>query len=315
MKLPTFQPSTSFLQDYEMPCMVTRVRNSAFPGLAFEHIAECEEDPECEIFLRGPVKNSISPWQQKFLDQLFEQEGLAAAVAEGMKEYASSSKWGGKNYAELAEEDRKKINEHGIAPHITISTIVIDEVKRQVILRADTIIDGNLDEHGISIYLKKDRWRFDTAEYFDRYAATLLGTEAERIEFAKKLLDKKYPVSTGMPLETDLGPIIGDWIVDVPESTKLLKQLWTPQEARDLIPREAEALLITAETIRTVILKPKFEELRIADVVRCERRGGKVIASVQWRTKAGPVSFESSYWTTGEILVSSVGKFYRRKKT
>lgn len=314
MKLPSFQPSTSFLGNYELPCMVARVKNSAFSGLAFEHIAECGDDPECEIFLRGPKENFISPWQQKFLGQLIEQEGLAAAVAEGMKEYAASSKWGGKNYAKLAAEDRRKIKEHGIAPHITISTIVIDEVKDQVMLRADTIIDGNLDEHGISIYLKRGRWRFDTAEYFDHYATTLFGSEVQRIEYAKKLLDKTYPVGTGIPLETDLGPIIGDWIVDVPESTKLLKRLWTPQEARDLIPHDSEALLISAETIRKVILEPTYKEISNVEVMRCQRRGGKVVVYVEWPTQFGPRGFESEYWWTGEILVTSVGKIYRRRE-
>jgi hypothetical protein len=314
MKLPSFQPSTHFLNEYELPCIVARVKNSEFPGLAFEHIAECGEDPDCEIFLRGPIENAISPWQQKILDQLFEQEGLSAAVAEGMKEYASSSKWGGKNYAELAEEDRQKIKEHGIAPHITISTIVIDEVKHQVILRADTIVDGNLDEHGISIYLNKDRWRFDTAEYFDRYAATLLGSEEQQVKRAWKLLDKMYPVSAGMSLETDLGPIIGDWIVDVPESTKLLKMLWTPEKARDFGPHESETMSITSETIRTVIVAPTYRADRNAEVVRCQRWGGKVIVYVEWHTPHGPQGFESGYWWTGEILVTSVGRIYRRTK-
>lgn len=313
MKIPEFNRTDDFLGYVDIPCLLAKVKNSELSGVAFRYIAECEEDPDCKIYLRGRKPEKISPWQQEILDQLFEQEGLAAAVAEGMKEYASSSKWGGKNYAELAEEDRQKIKEHGIAPHITISTIVIDEVKHQVILRADTIIDGNLDEHGISIYLNKDRWRFDTAEYFDHHAATLMGTEAQQIKRAWKLLDTMYPVSAGMSLETDLGPIIGDWIVDVPESLKLRRKLWTPQKARDSIPHDSETLSVTSETIRTVVVTPTYKVDRTVEVVRCERWGGKVVAYVEWHTNFGPQGFESGYWCTGGTLVTSVGKIYRRR--
>ena len=137
MKIPEFNRTDDFLGYVDIPCLFAKVKNSELPGVAFRHIAECEEDPDCDIYLRGRKLDKISPWQQEILTQIFEKDGLAAAVTEAMKEYETSPKWAGEGYVHLAEEDRQKIKEHGIAPYITISVIVIDEVRRKVILRAD----------------------------------------------------------------------------------------------------------------------------------------------------------------------------------
>src|SRR5262249_15870831 len=127
-------------------------------------------------------------------------------------------------------EDRLKIRQYGIAAYITVSAIVIDENKHRVILRADTVIDGNLDEHGITIFLSKERWRFDTADYFIRYAVNV--ADCEEIwtwQSAKKKWDTLYPpgelIETG---EAAAGLLVGTWDLNVPESKALLKRLGAP---------------------------------------------------------------------------------------
>lgn len=180
MKIPAFKPSKRFLDDLKLPCLVAKVKNSKLPGLAKLHIAEFKEDDVCEIYLRGKNPKKISPWQRGVLKELFEDEELPVAVDTGLKEYATSRKWGGNNYADLFAEDRQKIKKHGILPYIVLDTVVIDDEKREVILSASTVIDGNLDEHGITIYRRKDRWRFDDADYFIRYHA----------DFGEDLLDE-----------------------------------------------------------------------------------------------------------------------------
>ncbi len=169
MKLPKFKLSNKFLGDLKLPCLTATIKYSKLPGVAHRHVAEFEDDGDCVIYLRGRDQKEISPWQQETLDRLFSNEGLAAAVTEGMKEYETSDEWDGKDYAELSQEDRARIREHGIAAYVFLSAVVIDELLHETMLCGQTIIDGNLDEHGITVYFNKGRWHFDTADYSTRY--------------------------------------------------------------------------------------------------------------------------------------------------
>ncbi len=231
MKIPEFNRTDDFLGYVDIPCLLAKVKNSELPGVAFRHIAECEEDPDCKIYLRGRKLEKLSPWQQEILTKLFEKDGLAAAVTEAMKEYETSPKWAGEGYVHLAVEDRQKIKEHGIAPYITISVIVIDEVRRKVILRADTVIDGNLDEHGISIFLSKERWRFEYADYFVNYQAVLGNDSPDTQEqLQRERRQQKWvvlfpPAPPEIPLEHDHSILYGRWELDVVETNKLREQL------------------------------------------------------------------------------------------
>ena len=227
-----------------------------------------------------------------------------------MKEYETSSEWGGKNYAEVSVEYRQKIKKHGIAPHITIFMIAIDEVMQEVILRADTVVDGNLEEHGISIYLKKGRWRFDTAEYFDHYAATLFGTEKEQEDYAKRLWDNMYPLTTDSPVESDLGLMLGDWILNKPETHKLMKVLkWGPGKVRISLLHE-ECMSVKRDNIREFAVTPPLWDTKDFHVIRCERRGKRVKVQLRRYSEKEPyINYEINveYWCDGNVLVSDVG--------
>src|SRR5262249_30048344 len=130
-------------------------------------------------------------------------------------------------------EDRLKIRQYGIAAYVTVSAIVIDEITRKVILRADTAIDGNLDERGITIFLSKERWRFDTADYFIRYVSNIADCDdLFSWKRTKEKWDTLYP--PGGPSEsaetaTDL--LIGTWELKVPETRDLMRRLCVPNYA------------------------------------------------------------------------------------
>jgi hypothetical protein len=324
MKIPEFNRTDDFLGYVDIPCLFAKVKNSALPGVAFRHIAECEEDPDCDIYLRGRKPEKFSPWQQGILEQLFEKDGLAAAVTEAMKEYETSPKWAGEGYVHLAEEDRQKIKEHGIAPYITISAVVIDEVRRKVILRADTVIDGNLDEHGISIFLSKERWRFETARYINQYQS-LLGEDSEawRKEFAKKQWELLYPASepatSGVSAPESL---IGNWAFDRSETTKLLKSLKVDSIRSEMLIKnfEDQAISISREVFN-------FFDLAWAIGDCLDRRGYRVVGSVA-RGKRLTVTLQGikhaelgyvetdhlikkEYWCDGTLLIEDLGVVYR----
>lgn len=326
MKIPEFNRADDFLGYADIPCLLAKVKNSDLPGVAFRHIAECEEDPICEIYLRGRKPDKISPWQQEVLTQLFEKDGLAAAVAEAMKEYETNPKWAGEGCVHLAEEDRQRIKEHGIAPYITISVIVIDEVRRKVILRADTVIDGNLDEHGISIFLSKERWRFEYAEYFDRYQSGLgVDSEEKRREFTKEQWELLFPASElGTPAETDSELLVGKWEMDEPASVKLMNKLRVDSfQAHNLLrERYNIGLVISREMMRQFDLSPPIADWMRSRfrILKIERRGNRFAVHLRHLQRKGAeyVDYEDAltrdadFWCDGNILIESSGIIYRR---
>jgi hypothetical protein len=299
------------------------VKNSQLPGIASGHISECEEDPGCDIYLRGRESRKISPWQQEILDRLFKSEGLAAAVTEAMKEYETSSKWGGNNYAELAEEDRLKIRQHGIAAYITVSAIVIDDIKHKVILRADTIIDGNLDEHGITIYLSKERWRFDTADYFIRYESNIADSEEL---FTWKSAEKKWdllypPGEPGESRETMADLLIGTWELNALESKELMRRLGVPKNTITHCLGNWEGLGIAVS--RELLCDFKWESAIPSQgryrVLRCDQRGNRFTLQLrhQERTHSGYVERSGgdietkNFWCERGTLTDDMGRVYR----
>lgn len=326
MKIPEFNRTDDFLGYADIPCLSAKVKNSEMSGVAFRHIAECKEDPVCDIYLRGRKLDKVSPWQQEILTKLFENDGLAAAVAEALKEYEASPKWAGEGYAHLAEEDRQKIKEHGIAPYVTISVIVIDEVRRKVILRADTVIDGNLDEHGISIFLSKERWRFEYAEYFDHYQS-LLGEDSEdwRKEFAKKQWELLYPAAESASSGAVVPELLtGNWALDISETTKLLKSLKVDSIKSGMLIKnwEGTGLVISREAFH-------FFDLWRTDgnfwdrwgryrVVEALARGQRLLLKLQRleNTTSGLVATDTTMtlelWCDGKQWVKDDGLVYHR---
>jgi hypothetical protein len=170
MEIPPFMPSQEFLGEITLPCLRAEIKNSQVPGIASRHIEQYKEDPICRIYLRAKNPLEKSPWQQKMLQQLFEQEGLAAAVAEGMKEYEAGCI--GDPYDDFDEDEREQIAEQGFAPFLFVEYIVIDDEEQKVLIGADNPA-STLHEHGITIYLSDGHWHFADADHSIRYQNAL----------------------------------------------------------------------------------------------------------------------------------------------
>lgn len=165
MSALSFQAADRFLGDIKLPCLVAKIRNSQLPRIATVHIAELGSDRECSVFLRGK-DNQVSDWQKQVLDRLFEGDGLAVAVSEGMGEYERAVE---DCYCDLEGRERDVLQAYGILPFLTVSDVVVDDVMHIALIRVHTTYIGNLDEHGVTIYLKEGRWRFDDATYTINY--------------------------------------------------------------------------------------------------------------------------------------------------
>jgi len=219
MKIPEFKPSKHYLRDVNLPCLVATVKNSKLPGVATHAIAEFKKDPKCKIYLRGENPQTVSAWQQEKLELLLEKNGLPAVVSEAMNEYNTSPEWAGDFCSELDETERQKFKEHGVAAFIEISIIVIDEIERTVLIRANTSYDGNLDEHGITFYSSEGRWRFDYAEFFDRYESRLqVAQELKRQQKWRKKWEAVFPPpEPDAQIQTDGSTLYGVWRPDKSE--------------------------------------------------------------------------------------------------
>lgn len=339
MRLPKFKPSRKFLSDIKLHCLTATIKYSKLPGVAHRHVVEFKNDGDCVIYLRGNDPKKISPWQQKVLDQLFTNEGLAAAVTEGMEEYQTSDKWGGKDYAELSREDRARIRKHGIAPYIFLHGVVIDELQREVILCGQTIIDGNLDEHGISIHLKKGRWRFDTADYFTRYLGSLeeshpptarelrAAQKAEISSMAAQLApafesffksadawEELFPQDPQAPVDTSPNFLFGDWQFDEGKTRKVRKSLGQDKAAIDAAIENSLCIgrlffRISSTAIAQLVDGSLLSE---DEFCGCERRGNRLI--IRSRMTHGPKKIPASldYWYDDQFLIDRGGSAFKR---
>jgi hypothetical protein len=110
MKIPVFKSSKRFLQEFDLPCLVAKLKNSKLTGVAARHIAESKDDPTCVIYLRGEDPKKISSWQREILEQLFLKAGLAAAIEEALSEYGKDPN------AYCSKEERREIKKYGFAP-------------------------------------------------------------------------------------------------------------------------------------------------------------------------------------------------------
>jgi hypothetical protein len=287
MQIPTFKSSENFLGDTDLPCLFGRIANSKLPGVSTRYIAENKGNPVCEIYLRGKNPKKISPWQQEILEQLFEQEGLGPAVAEAMKEYETNPDWGCNGYRESMAEDRQRIKKHGIVPYVVITLIVLDEVEQEALLCASVDLDGNLEEHGVTIYLKKGRWRFDHAEYYTRYQSRFDNLRSAKEQGAAAVARSKwlreweavFPPPPGSPAETDTRILEGEWHSDNKETAKALKRLGKTAEYVEALLRSSanEKYVFTGSTMSySLELMPGIETKREWKVLKCTREGNLV---------------------------------------
>src|SRR5262249_2738169 len=126
MKIPAFKPSRKILDEYDVPCLVATVKNSKLPGVAARSRADSRDDCACRIYLRGKHSKAISAWQRGMLEQFFEKEQLAPIIANVMAGYEKKA---GKQAYMFDEKERNDFEKHGIVPLMTLSTIVIDDIK------------------------------------------------------------------------------------------------------------------------------------------------------------------------------------------
>jgi hypothetical protein len=151
MKIPEFKTKRVFLEDIDLPCLFAKVKNSELPKVATRHIAKHKKDPICEIWVRGSNPKALTEWPKEMLGNLLEKEGLPAALEAGMREYETNKEeWPG--YFEDNAETYGEIKQYGILPFLTMHTIVIDEIRRMMILGCHTEWDIHLSEHGIAIF-------------------------------------------------------------------------------------------------------------------------------------------------------------------
>src|SRR5581483_8166280 len=121
------------------------------------------KDPGFTVYLRGKDSEKLSPWTQTRLKQLFEEDGLTAAVVEGIKQMPEGS------FDFMDEDRRRDIKANGFHPYVYLTDVVIDEVRRKVlILIDDTFL---FSEHGGVIYLKAGRWHLGDSEDYLTYTA------------------------------------------------------------------------------------------------------------------------------------------------
>jgi hypothetical protein len=152
------------------------------------------------------------------LEQLLEKEGLPAALEEGMRDYETNKAWPG--YFKDDEDNYNAIKEHGIVPLMTVDQIIVDGVRRTIILGCHTEWDIHLDEHGIALFWKDGVWRFELGDYLSDYAEEVDDEGREnRWEAVRP------PCEITPDTVTDTSFIFGTWVLDADESLAFLKRM------------------------------------------------------------------------------------------
>jgi len=306
MRIPTFKAAGRFLGEFELPCLLAKVKNSKLPGIASRHIAIYKTDPICEVYLRRKDLQKPSSWEQTRLEEMFEKEQLGSTIETVMKQYAKSPE----AYEDASPQERKQIQKGGIAPFMTVFMMVIDEVDKTVILRARTECDGNLIEHGISLFLRNGRWRFGDSDSFAEYAEQFGGGRDEmQHELASRQWARLFPASeTGPLVETGSGFLQGKWVLDGRETKKVLHKLGYPA------PRIADSLSIngrgTLEFSSSTARYCMFGCVALWEqrLLGCQRQGNRIYL----RCQGSPAI--RLFWFDGTRLVDSGGIVYRRSK-
>jgi hypothetical protein len=325
MKIPDFKPSKQFLEDVTLPCLVAKVKNSRLPGVAARYSAEFEENPTCRICLRGKDPKKISAWQRDILNQLFVQEGLAPAIEEALKPYGKDPN------AYNSEEERTEIKKHGFAPFIWLDVIVIDEIKKEVILSGGSEASVHIPEHGLSIYLRKGRWHWDEADYFIRYESSFEEHKPETpVELEKALehevksmaeelqalftgpqeqekrWEQMFP-ATGAAVKTDVTFLCGEWKFDAAKTAEVLTGLGEKISVGKC--RTDWGKNVYRITPKAVSLWQGKDQLTEECTQECTRRGNRfTLRYLEEEILEGT----SEYWCDGSILVDHTGLSYRR---
>jgi hypothetical protein len=291
MTIPEFKPKRVYLEDIDVPCLLAKVKNSELPGVAKGHLAKYKKDPICEIWVRSTKPKELTEWPKQILGNLLEKEGLPAALEEGMREYETNQEaWPG--YDEDDEENYGQIKQHGIVPLLTVNTIVVDEIRRIIILGCHTEWDIHLAEHGIAMFFKDGKWHFQLGDYLSEYMGDV---EEEGNEIRWELARPLGAVSDDSMTDTSF--IEGSWAFDAEEALALLKRIKAS-------PGYIKETLEMYRKYKITIEPPSLIESRSPlpypqekyDWLGCERRGEKVTIRYHGKGCKEPIVREFLYY-------------------
>lgn len=169
MTLPDFQPTATFIENVQLPCLIATASESTLPGLGHRHEdSKGGKIPGFKIYLRCRVAQEISTWHRKWLKELFEEETILAAIRSAMATY--QEEWcDGEEGANESDQDKMKT----ILSCLVVVEVILDDVTREIFVVLDTYEDGNLEEHGITIYRKKRKWCLGYADVISTYIQEL----------------------------------------------------------------------------------------------------------------------------------------------
>lgn len=298
MNIPDFKPCENFLGETGLPCLLAKVKNSEFPGIGARYISRWKDDPVCKIYLRSKTPDKITPWQQEMLEKLFTQDGIRDAVTEAMKE--CEQKLGEQLQFAVAKEEQSRVKKTGLLPHVVLHCILLDESRKRVLMQADAPM-GILNEHGITIYLKDGRWRYEDGGCFEYYEEKYRAAADDATR--KKTMarwESMFPLPPeDAPLESDLTPILGEWSYNLAETVKVLKQYGATQ--REI--NEVRSPKYFANKYRHMFTCSNYKlerEMSIAldrEIVRFERKG---MFYQLWRNDRP--DWPESFWCDGYRL-------------
>ncbi len=246
MKIPEFKPSKRFVRGIKLPCLVGKVKNSEFSGIATRYIATTRRDPVCKIFLRVENLQKHSDWLQQTLKYLFKKNGLTDGVTKVLKGYMKTDaeadvEW---VYEDFEEDERERVRDLGLAPYFRVSVIVVDEVERKVFVVGDTETEV-FHEDDAGICFSKGRWRFDD---WGRYAAKFSQQEEDE---AREKLRRTWetifpPPPKNTQVEDDGYLLFGVWRYNPKETAEARKQCGMPQDKIDSAFSKGTGLLTQA---------------------------------------------------------------------
>jgi hypothetical protein len=223
---------------------------------------------------------------------LLNKGGLAEAIEQGMKHYKSERD---DEYIDYEKRNWKDIEGNGVLPHVVLSSVVIDDIRREVILQLSTAIDIHLEEHGAAIHLKDGQWKFDT-DYVCDYIGEVEEEEEEREASSDFEEEDDEPAPKKAELNSDPSFLYGTWVFDADaEKARLRSEGESDDEMRMWLSEfEKRRFAISEKKFLwwykySVLSKPDESE-----IVGCIREGNKVTLQTREpkKTKIEPLVFE-----------------------
>lgn len=153
MKMPEFKKAKSFGGGvFEVKCLVAKMRNSEVPEVGRMHRKEFKEDPFFEVVLVGREAHTMTDWHNEMLNRLFAKDELLKGVEMGLKQMKNSRGF------EFEDEALEYMKDGSFLPWVYFLTVIIDSTRKIVTLNLENEIDSNLQEHGIIILLRNNKW-------------------------------------------------------------------------------------------------------------------------------------------------------------